>query len=191
MAFSIAEFHSRLNQYGGLAKSNTFEAVVFPPAAVGNDMPGEDLRFFCQSVDIPGIELTTAEYHYQGYGRPEKRITNVEFQNFSAIFRIDYNHRVKQLFDRWMFLAINYDNRTVDGERNGKLPYEIEYKANVVGTVEVGVFGTNAPRVNYIYKFEEAYPTSVGNIQMAWADNNSFLVLPVSFTYTSYIPSEI
>lgn len=191
MGFNISEFHSQISKRGGLARTNTFEVVITKPAGLQTDMSGEDLRFFCQSVAIPSLGLTTTDYIKQGYGKPEKRVTNVEFETFSAVFAVDSQYRVRQFFDNWISLAVNYDNRSYNREQGGKLPYEIEYRENIEGTIVVKVYGGHRNPANYIHTFEYAYPINVGSVQLAWADNDSYLALPVTFTFSGYIHSEL
>jgi hypothetical protein len=186
MAFNINEFKSKVNKYG-VAKDNLFFVEITGPA-LGAEFPSTDLRFFCRSVEIPGLSAQTAEYQNQGHGHNEKRVTNMSFDDLQMIFMVDSGYRVQQYFHRWMQAIVNYDNRDYGREYNNMLPFEVAYKDNVKGRVTVSAFGQNDNRLSYTYQFDDAYPITIGTTSLSWENNDTLLTLPVAFTFSKFIP---
>jgi len=191
MAFNLAEFSSKLSQYG-LARDNLFIVRITPPrGAFGDIIPPSDLMFFCRSVDLPALSLETTSVKNDGWGKAESFPINLPYDNLNTVFMIDANFRVKKFFHRWMQSIVNYDNSNLNSSFNGLRPFQIEYKENYVGTVEVIVYSLNSEEIQYIYTFNGAYPTSLGNITTAWDSNDSIMVMPVTFSYSSYTTSGV
>lgn len=186
MAFNVNEFKSKVNKYG-VAKDNLFFVEITGPA-LGAEFPSTDLRFFCRSVEIPGLVAQTAEYQNQGHGHQEKRVTNMSFDDLQMIFMVDSGYRVQQYFHRWMQAVVNYDNRDYGRAYNGMLPFEVAYKDSVKGRVTISAFGQNDNRLAYTYQFDDAYPISLGSTTLAWDSTDTILTLPVAFTFSKFIP---
>lgn len=185
MTFNIAEFSSQINRYG-LAKDNLFFVTITAPQ-FGADIPQNDLSFFCRSVDLPSLTISTTQIQNQGYGVYENRPTGIPLENLNTVFMVDSSFKVKQFFHRWMQGIVNYDNtRGYNREYNSMLPYETAYKEKYTGTVEVFVYSQNTNSVEYLYRFRNAYPVSIGNITTAWENNNGLMLLPVQFVYDIY-----
>lgn len=185
MAFNISDFSSKVNQYG-LSRDNLFILKITPPS-LGDIMPAQDLVFFCRSVDLPSLNISTTDIAHQGWGKPEKMPTQLPFDNLQAIFMIDSGFRVKAFFHRWIQSVINYDGGNVGQAYNGMKPYQIAYKQDYVGAIEVNVFSFGDESIKYTYKFFDAFPTTMGNITTAWENNDSIMSVPITFSYSTYI----
>lgn len=188
MTFNVADFRSQVHKYG-LARDNLFVVTVQGPQ-LGAEFPEQELRFFCKSVEIPGLQADTIDYQNQGHGHNEKRVSNMTFDNLQTIFMVDSGFRVQQYFHRWMQAIVNYDNRDYGREYNGMLPFEVAYKKSVAGTVTVTSYGYHSKEMGYEYKFEQAYPVSLGTTSLSWENNDQLLTLPVAFTFTSFTPTK-
>lgn len=185
MAFSLSEFNGKMAKYG-LAKDNLFLVTITPPD-LGVGLPAQDLSFFCNSVNLPGLNLSTVEVQRQGYGVNEKRPTGMPLDNLSTTFMVDSTFLVKEFFHRWIQSTINFDNSSgYNYEYNQMLPYEVAYHEKYAGTIEVAVYSFNSQEITYVYRFGNAFPISVGDITTAWANNNSFMVIPIQFAFDIY-----
>lgn len=185
MTFNISEFTSKINGYG-LARDNLFFVLITPPQT-GADMPANDLSFFCRSVDLPSITISSADIQNQGYGVFERRPTGMAKDDLNTVFMVDSTFRVKEFFHRWTQNVVNFDNsQGFNVEYRGMLPSETNYKDNYTGTVTVFVYSYNSDQITYRYQFGNAYPLSLGNITTAWDNNDSIMVMPVQFTYDRY-----
>ena len=185
MSFNISEFNSKLNKYG-LARDNLFFVLITPPA-LGADMPIKDLSFFCRSIDLPSLNISTADIRSQGYGANEKRPTGIPIDDLNSVFMVDSTFKVKEFFHRWLQNVINFDNsRGYNTEYRKMLPFETNYKDDYTGTVTVYVYSFSSESVKYRYIFRNAYPVSLGNITTSWDSNNSIMLMPIQFTYDIY-----
>ena len=186
MAFNVADFSSKISRYG-VARDNLFIVRITPPGGAFEDtMPTEDLIFFCRSVDLPSLSLETTSIKNEGWGKAESFPINLPYDSLNTVFMIDAEFRVKKFFQRWMQSIVNYDNSKVNSSFNGMRPFQIAYKEKYVGTVEVIVYSLNDETIQYNYRFDGAFPTSLGNITTAWDSNDAVMVMPVTFSYSSY-----
>lgn len=185
MPFSVSEFNAKLSKYG-LAKDNLFLVKVIPPD-LGADIPAGDLSFFCNSLTLPPLNLSTVDVQRQGYGVAEKRPTGLPYDNLNTTFMVDSTFRVKEFYHRWMQSITNFDNsKGYNYEYRSMLPFEMAYQENYRGTIEIGVYSFNEESILYLYRFGNAYPVALGDITTAWANNNSFMIMPVQFAFDTY-----
>jgi hypothetical protein len=185
MPFNISNFSSKINKYG-LARDNLFFVTITAPN-LGSDMPQGDLSFFCRSVDLPSLSISTVDIMNQGYGLTEKRPSGLPFDNLNTVFMIDTDFRVKEFFHRWVQAIVNFDNsKGFNREYRGMLPFEVSYKDQYKGTVQVAVYSYQSESVKYVYKFDNAFPVGLGNITTAWENNDSIMAMPIQFAYDIY-----
>ena len=194
MAFNVSEFSSHLNKRG-LSKNNLFVLNITLPAnsSLRNEITTRDLSFLCRSVDIPEMGVSTIKVKERGYGPGSTRPIDIEYSPLSTVFMVDSEFAVKRFFHRWMQEIVNYDvNQGVSSVSvNGMMPYEFGYKDDYAGTIEVYVFGDNSDKNIYKYKFESAFPISLGNVSVAWENAAEIMTMPVSFSYDHFSPDGI
>jgi hypothetical protein len=185
MSFSINEFKSTLNKYGGPSRKNLYVVEITTGPANVNGIQPKDLRFFCQSVDVPGLNYTVADYYPNGFGLRETIPTNMQKDQFNAIFMLDSDHKVIQFFHQWMQSIINYNYADGAFSQVGeKLPYEIAYRKDISCNITVKHFTTDDPTRFYEYTLYDAFPTQVSGVNLSWSDNDSFATATVNFTYS-------
>lgn len=185
MPFNISEFNSKLSRYG-LARDNLFFVTITPPGGLLG-MPSSDLSFFCKTVQLPGLNVNTMDVLTQGFGIQEKRPIALPLENLNTIFMVDSNFGVKRFFQSWIQSVINYDNSEgYTKSVKGMTPYQVNYKQNYVGVMEVLVYSFNSEAIKYRYRFKNVFPVTIGNVDVAWENNDSIMSLPVSFSYDVY-----
>jgi len=187
MAFNLSEFSAQINRRG-LAKDNLFAVRITLPASanfLNEEIPTRDLTFLCRSVDIPEFALETMKVKHRGFGPGSTRPIGLEYSYLPTVFMVDSNFAVKKFFHRWMQEIVHYDVEQgyVNELPNGLLPYEIGYKDDYAGTVEVLVYSSNQNDSFYTYKFGNAFPVALGNITTAWGNQAEIMTLPVTFSY--------
>lgn len=183
MPFNINEFSGKISKYG-LARDNMFIVRIMPPRTIDFGIAETDLTFFCNAVSLPALNVSTTEIQPHGYGVREKRPTNLPLDNLNTTFMVDAEFKVKEFFHLWLQNIINYDNsRGYGSEYANMLPFEVAYPASYYGTVEVAVYSYNTQDIQYIYRFDNAFPVALGDISTAWANNNSLMTMPVQFAY--------
>lgn len=189
MAFSISDFNSAINRHG-LAKSNLFEAQIFPPSGLtGNgNVTARDLVFFCRTAQIPEFSLETAKIVVRGYGPGEARPVGFENTPFTAVFMVDRDYNVLKFFHKWMGLIVNYTGSggsAALATASGLRTYELNYKDDYAGGINISMWGDNTGNSNppYTYIFEKAYPIAIGDVQTAWENAAEVLTVSITFSY--------
>jgi len=184
MPFNISEFKAQIDRLGGPARASIFDVSVFNPPVAGTGVDVGNFRFFCQSATVPSITFDTATYTPVG-AAPVQYPTGVQPQVFNAIFMMDSEHQLLTFFHRWMQNVVNYG--TTAGrfsEVGGKLPFELGYMEDYGARLSVKHYttGSNESRF-YEVIMDNAYPVAIGDVELSWSDNDSFLTLPVSFAF--------
>lgn len=181
--FNINEFKSRIQRHGGPAKTSLF-VVRF--GANGN-IPGfistDDIRFFCQTITMPGINLELMSYRQGGVGYPEFMPMNSNPDSLNGVFMLDSNHRIMSFFHNWINSVVNVSGSFGPSSR-GLEQKEINYKSNYTTSMEIDFY--SAYDQNRIYRciYDGVFPTQVGSLTLNWSDNNSIATMPVNFSYS-------
>lgn len=186
MPFSINEFKSRMDQYGGPAKTSLFtvELVGTPGNPYIRD---NELLFFCKNVTMPGIDIETISYRPNGIDLPQSMPTAISAQPLSCIFMLDSDHQVLSFFHSWMQKVVNYGTQGgLFASIDDQLPYELGYKDEYSCRMVIRYYSNDATNTQtkfYEVILDGVYPTTVAGIDLAWENNDSIATLPVAFSY--------
>jgi hypothetical protein len=193
--FNIRDFSAHMNA-NGLMRNNKF--LVRMPYPIGFDpVPAlkETSRYmelWCDSTSLPGININTAEVKRYGYGPIEKMGVAPTFNNVTMTFISDRKAAVHSFFYNWTKLIANHDARTYDFSSLTGIPapvtarpYEITYKKGYTSNIEIFVYDDNG-NVSLKVTLREAFPVSMGEIQLNWTDTDDFVKIPISFSYTDF-----
>jgi hypothetical protein len=185
MPFNINEFKSTMNKYGGPARKNLY-VVEIMNGPIGNDgMSVRDLRFFCQTATIPGLNYSVADYYPNAFGAKQSIPISVQPDQFNAVFMLDSDHMVLRFFHQWMQSIINYNYADGPFSQIGdQLPFEVGYKKDFACNILVKHYSTDDPERYYEYVLHDAFPTQVSGVDVSWADNDTFATATVNFTYS-------
>jgi hypothetical protein len=188
MAFNINEFKSVMNKYGGPVRKNLYLVEISPLRVANDGMSVRDLRFFCQSAAIPGLNYTVTDYFPNGFGVKQSIPAAYQQDSFNAVFMLDSDHMVLRFFHQWMQTVINYNY--ADGplsQVGNQLPFEIGYKSDYAAKITIKHFSTNSNgefEGYYQYDLFDAFPTQISGVDVAWSDNDSFATATVNFSYS-------
>lgn len=184
MSFNINDFKSTLNKFGGPARKNLF-AVEISQGPAGNANFNRDLRFFCQTASIPGLNLSVADYYPNGFGVKQSIPIAMGNDQFNAVFMLDSEHRVLSFFHEWIQQVINYNySNGPFSQVRDQLPFEVGYKKDFACDISIKHFSTSTAGDSYYeYTLHDAFPTQVSGIDASWADNDSFATATVNFAY--------
>jgi hypothetical protein len=190
MTFNVADFSAKVKGGAGLAKNNLFVASIYSPRSMNLEIE-RDLLFLCKSASIPGMNLETVPMKHQGWGKTDQMPSMFNKENVSLTFMVDSNFAVQQYFHRWMQTIVNYNElggpQAADSY-GSKLPYEMDYKTNYSGTLEVVLYASNDKSSNastYTYQFGTAFPVSISAMETSWENNAEIMTITVSFAYSS------
>lgn len=194
MPFNINQFKSVIEKHGGPAKTNLFEVEISPSnldlePIVPGVITTDDLRFFCQQVSVPGINLETTYYKPNGIGLPESIPVNVTPDSLNCVFLLDNNHRVMTFFHRWINSVMNVGGARGDNQ-NGLPVNEIEYKRSYAASeLTVRHYSNHDFSRAYEFKYSGVYPTQVSPIDLNWTGGNGIASMTVNFSYSKMIYS--
>lgn len=185
MAFSINEFKSQMDWFGGPARGSLFELQIVNFPGVKSRANSRDLVFFCKNAIIPGVVLQTASYEPVAQMRKLMPVGwNVE--PVQTLFMLDSDHQVLSFFHSWIQNIINYSTaKGAFAEVDGKLPFEIGYKDEYSANIIIRQYSTNYEKTGQYYEvvLRNAYPMMIGDVDLSWENNDQYSVLPVSFQY--------
>ena len=164
---NINDFKARLS--GGGARANQFKVTMpFPGySAVGGET--SDLAFLCTSTAIPGQTLASVPVPFRG------RVLNIAgdrtFNPWSVTVINDTNFKIYKAFERWM----NGMNNMTDNEG---LTNPVDYQVDVF----IDQLDRNGATLKS-YTLRGAFPTSLDDIALSYADNSSIETFGCSLTY--------
>jgi hypothetical protein len=187
MAFSVSEFSAQINKRG-VAQSNLFYVNITLPQGLGflaEEIGTNELSFFCRSASLPEVAVQTTPFKPKGFGPATQRPTNFEYPLLPTVFMMDSDFAVMKFFHRWMQEVVNYDVEAgyFSASPSSLLPYEFGYKTDYVCTMEITAFSGPAENKFYTYKFGNAFPVSIGSVEVAWENSAEVMTLPVQFAY--------
>ena len=186
---SIDKLKSTISARGGLAKANRFQVFFTPPqgSLLGGGLSGllsggglkslindpRDISLLCESVTLPGRQITTADYtaDRQALKIPYSFIN----EDVTCSFLLTNDYYMKTLFDGWIEQVFDTES------------YRAKFKQDFTSDVIIQQLNSENIPV-YGVKLENAFPTTITGITL---DNNSESAdqkLSVTFSYDNYVP---
>jgi len=161
----LNDFISKVKQ-DGLARTNRY-TVLFTGFTTDRS---RDVMMLCDQVQLPGTNFNTSDM--RTYGETRKAPYERLFEDVNMSFYVDTSMTVKTFFDDWMTSIQD------PGTRN--FNYYDNYTADII--IEVQDLKNNS---RYGVKLYEAFPKSVGAIQMDYAGKD-VMKMSVNFAYKYY-----
>ena len=188
MPFDITRFKSTLNRFGGPARSSLFEVTLTPynVSGGGNKAFGaREFTFFCKTANIPGVFINTTENNQVGQ-MPTMMPVGIGTRPFETIFLCDSDHQVLSFFHGWAQNVVNYGTKGGPfAQVDEKLPFEIGYRDEYSSRISVKHYSTESfDNKYYEVILDGCYPMIVGDLDLSWENNDSYLTLPVSFSFS-------
>ena len=183
--FSINNINSAIGAMGGLARAPLFLATINPPKALAG---AGAQALLCNSANLPGKQVTTHDHRRLGYGTIDRRVMGAVMPDVSLTFFIGNNGEPLTFFNSWADNIMNTDaGPGAEGRSNhGKTPtFNIRYREEYITTVDIAWYDSTSNEV-IKYTLHECFPMQIGDVALAWADNDSFASVAVNFTYRYY-----
>lgn len=166
----VDDLASRINQRGGLARSNFFAVTFFGPASVN---PNQYLlNALLESASIPGRSISTFEHGTTT--QPIKYPYSFINDDVTLTFLVTNDFYMKNIFDKWM-------KHVVDDE-TGKIYYRKDY----VSDVTITVLDLDADMI-YKCTLQDAYPITMNAIELSNANENGLIRVSVTLTYKNFV----
>lgn len=156
------------------------------------------LEYFVEATSMPGITVNTYQAQRYGYGTVEQRPLLPTYTDIMFTVIFDEENLNYDFFYDWMNSIVNVDVRsglnepsnivTTGGVFNSiipTVPYELAYKEDYVSDIGVQVYNDLGQLKKKII-LRDAFPKAIGDIRLAWSDNNSYMRLPIMFGYTDW-----
>jgi hypothetical protein len=165
---ALSEFISQVKQ-GGLSVTNRFMVEMSPPVPIGQTKL-QKVLMFCDGAQLPGMSYGTIQNRTFG----EFRETPYEklYDTVTLSFFVDKDMAVKGMFDDWMSFIQHPQSR--------KFRYYDEYTCDMTILVM-----SKDGHVTYRCKLFEAYPKSIGAVQMDYAAKD-IMKLSVTMQYRNW-----
>lgn len=181
MPFNINEFKSRMDRFGGPAKTSLFTVELYGTPS-NPYMSDEELRFFCKNVTLPGIDFETVAYRRYAIDIPQAMPTAINAEPLSCIFMLDSRHRVMSFFHQWAQRVVNYGTASgLYSAIDDQLPYEVGYKDEYSCRMVIKYYTNDG--LAYEATLDGVFPVTVQSIDLAWENNDDIALLPVAFSY--------
>ena len=168
---NISEFKAQMQTSG--ARANQFRVQITFPAIIPNAaLAGQKLQFLAKSSSLPASSIADISVMYRG--RPVHFGGEREFEPWSIEVYNDNDFIVRNAFETWVDTVARTDS-TLGAMQTAVYQYDMQVQQldrndNVVKE----------------YTFHDAFPVSVGAIQLDWDVNNQIELFPVTFMYNYY-----
>lgn len=176
--FTMQDFRSASDRFGGFAKSARFAVTISPRSEVlkflGPSL-AKDLTYLCEVAEMPGRGFLSIE-GIRYYGPQFKLPFNTEYSDISLTFLCRNKQFERQFFDNWM----EYINPTDT--------YHFRYRDNYASEINIWQFsdiGVDYAAAEYCITLHDAWPVLVNPQSATWGDDN-FQRLTIAFTYSKW-----
>lgn len=175
MPSDINSLKLAIQEAGGLAKPNRFKVTMTLPAELRGQFStmGRDIEFLCESVSMPGKQITTLDYEF-GYKKAIKIPTGFIEDDVTMVFNLTNNYLVKNALDRWMEIIIDPDS------------YLSSYKSEYSSTITIAQLDER-DRPRYTVKLIGAYPVTLNAIEFDNGTTDASQKITAVFTYVRVI----
>ena len=201
---SIDDLKATIAKKGGVAMQNRFQVLFTPPTAnslksllnkdvgslvgdlaknalsggsVKNMIPDpRDISILCESVQLPGRQITTIEYS------ADKQAIKVPYgiinEDVTMSFILTNDFYIKKLMDSWLSGIVDLDK------------YSVGYKKDF--TTDVIIQQLNHQNIPiYSVRLEGAFPITVNAVSLDSNAENTIQKMSVTLSYENYVPEDI
>lgn len=168
---SISDLKAQLK--GGGARANLFEVELSFPSFAGGSKEIEAGMYLTKSAQLPSSELGTIEVPFQG--RTFKLAGDRVFNEWTCSFLNDSDFTLKNAFERW-------SNAINEHESNKGLSNPEDYMVSL----KVYQLDRQKKRIKE-YEFRNAYPSTVGEIEVSMDSSDTIEEFSVTFQYTEWV----
>lgn len=169
---NIADFKAQL--VGGGARANQFRVELsFPSFVTLGVVAGAQAQFLCNAAQLPASTIDPITVLYRG--RPVNFAGERTFAPWTISIYNDTNFNIRNALEQWSNGIQN--NGATDGITN-PLNYQVD--------LSVHQLDRNGAVVK-TYKFVDAFPTEVGDIQLGYDQGNAIETFNATFNYNYWV----
>ena len=185
MTFNVNDFTSKINEVGDLYRPSLYKVRI--NFANGDFFMARKLEYLANSASLPGVQILSSDHRRQNYGTFDRRAFGVQVTDIPITFFVDQKGGVLEFFNKWLNRVVNFDQSGGEhgyGSNGGRL-FEVGYRDDYESTIDITAYRPNG-QVVIGYRLFEAFPIQMGDVTVAWAENDQFAVVPVQFTFRTY-----
>lgn len=207
--FNIDEFRAiRGPGDQGILRNNHFWVTIPKPTGFSDNRPlqpnaayartyANEMRYACETINIPQTGTAPSLVQRYGYGAVETRPTIPQFSPLQCTLICDKSAHTEMFFHEWVKMSCNFDwwgsghdAPTTSAGYTLLEPYEISYGPMYRVSVSIQQFNEIGDNVRSM-TFRDAYPTSVGDISLNWGRLNDIIRIPVTFAFTDWFEEAV
>ena len=180
----INEFLSLFLNKDGFSKSARYEVVIgLPKASTESESLTTEMArkvsYHAETIAFPGRNLEIKE-DLSTYGPTREIVSGSSYEDLSATFYVATDHREKKFFSEWQNSAHSNED------------FNARYYYDYVGSVDIYQLDEEDRRRLGI-RLMEAFPKTIGAIDMGYANANQINKMSVSFSYRFWeiIPGDL
>jgi|TARA_R110002073_G_scaffold135054_2_gene282940 hypothetical protein len=188
--FSINKLQGSLQQAGGLYQPTMWLLQLTSPLCLAGDQ--RPINFLCNSGVMPGKSITTFDHKRFGYGVADKRHTGAAFNDITFTFFMSNDGEPQTYFNEWLenIFYTNASNSIDAASPTGTPVFNARYRDQITVDMQIFLYDIAQNKIMQ-YTLHEAFPTVIGEQTLEWGANDSFGVLPITFTFRYYSMSTI
>lgn len=190
--FSVDAFKSKINELGGVLKSNRFlVTLIFPTVnetltTSSKDFAKNSFQFLCSSTALPGMNFTTSEIRRHGVGPMTFYPSNVTYSELPLSFIVDGNGKMIEFLQQWfnkvIYTGANAGGKVEDG--TGAAPYEMYYKTEYQCEAIITVYNEFNQGI-IEYTMHGLIPISIADTALSWT-SDAPMELSATFRFDAY-----
>jgi hypothetical protein len=179
---TISDFKSKLQ--GGGARPNLFEVSIpsFPAAlqSAWNNTVSEKFNFMCEATSMPASTVNPIDIPFRGRILKVAGDRTIDIWSVTVINDEDFD--IRTAFEKWANLINKLDNASGATDPNS---YMVNAYVKQLGRGDRQFSTTNTSgntaAVLRAYKLYDIWPSSVGPIDLSYADSNTIERFTVDF----------
>lgn len=169
----ITQFKAQMLTGG--ARANQFKCIIaFPGIVAGGGTAGPKLEFLAKSASLPESIVSDVPVPYRG--RVVHFAGEREFQPWNIEVYTDNDFVVRSAMEDWV-------NKIQNASTTNGILEPLAYQTDI----QVYQLDRNDKIVKE-YNFKDAWPLTVGAIQLSWEAANQIETYPVTFQYNYWEP---
>jgi len=167
----------KANLAGGGARPNQFRVTITPPSGIATGLDVRNASFLAKSSNLPGQTLGEIAVPFRG--RNIYVTGDREFETWTTTFMNDTDFNIRNAIERWM-------NGINDLANNTGVINSADYQSDL--TIEQ-LDRDDTTLKTYI--FRNAYPLTLGQIEVAYETTNAIEEFEVTWRYQHFEASGV
>lgn len=168
MPSAFSSVNQFLARFDGGARPNRYRVRLMGSPLAGAGSVPDSIEFLCRSAAIPSSILAPCIVNYMG--REVKVSGDKTFDDWNISIYNNISWDLRGFFERWTNGMLNHEGNTTRFQEDG----------DFFGRAEVEQLDRNEKAI-HTYRMEGIFPTSVGEIALAYDSNNLVEEFPVTF----------